>query len=84
MNWFLSVKLIKIFLTLQQTLNLHKKMIKATGSGTGIRDINLLESALAQVLATFDVQELYPTLEEKAALIAYSIVNKVDLVKRIF
>lgn len=64
-----------IFLTLQQTLNLHEKMLKTTGGGTGIRDIKLLESALAQALATFDDQELYPTLEEKASRIAYSIVN---------
>lgn len=64
-----------IFLTLQQTLNLHEKMLKTTGGGTGIRDIKLLESALAQALATFDGQELYPTLEEKASRIAYSIVN---------
>ncbi len=61
------------FLLLFQILELHRQIISQSGGSLGIRDIGALESALAQPKMTFDKKELYPTLEEKAAALAFSL-----------
>jgi death-on-curing protein len=40
-----------------------------------LRDLNGLESALAQPKATFEGRDLYPTLHEKAAALGFSLVR---------
>ncbi len=65
---------------------LYKLMIEATGGSFGIRDENLLDSALNGVFQTFDGEELYPTKEEKGAMLGYSLISNhafVDGNKRI-
>jgi death on curing protein len=59
----------------EQVLSLHRKMISKTGGDDGIRDKNLLDSALSNAYATFDGIELYQKVEEKCASICFSIVN---------
>lgn len=61
------------FLSLFQILELHRQIIAQSGGSLGIRDIGALESALAQPKMTFDKKELYPTIEEKAAALAFSL-----------
>lgn len=61
-------------LTLFQILELHQNLIAESGGASGIRDFGALESALAQPEMTFGGQDLYPTLAEKAAALAYSLV----------
>jgi len=70
----------------EQVKRLHTKMAEATGGPDGIRDESLLESALSAPFQTFDGVELYPTVIEKIARIAYSLVRNhpfVDGNKRI-
>jgi death on curing protein len=43
------------------------------GSG-GIRDLNVLESALAQLRQSFGGNDLYPDLPSKAATLCFSLV----------
>ena len=62
-------------ITVNQALNLHKKMVEATGGGEGLRDIDLLESALYNAFATFDGEELYKTIEEKCSNICFGIIS---------
>lgn len=65
---------------------LHQLMAEATGGSVGLRDEGLLDSALESAFATFDGMELYPSKEEKAAKLAYSLVSNhafVDGNKRI-
>lgn len=65
---------------------LHQLMAEATGGSVGIRDEGLLESALESAFATFDGTELFPTKEEKAAKLGYSLISNhafVDGNKRI-
>lgn len=65
---------------------LHQIMAEATGGSVGVRDEALLESALESCFATFDGVELYPTKEEKAAKLGFSLVSNhafVDGNKRI-
>jgi len=63
------------YLTLKEAFELHRRIIELTGGSTGIRDIGLLESALAQPRMTFDEEDLYSTLVEKASALCFSVVN---------
>ena len=40
-----------------------------------MRDLRLLESAVAQPRATFDGNDLYPSVEEKAAALGFSLIR---------
>ncbi len=74
------------YLTLGEILALHRAVIERTGGGTGLRDLALLESAVAQPRATFDGVDLQPTLQDKAAALCTSLVQNhpfVDGNKRI-
>jgi death on curing protein len=62
------------YLTLAEVLELHCRIIEQSGGALGIRDIGMLESAIAQPRMTFGGDELYPNLLEKAAAIGFSIV----------
>ena len=70
----------------EKILLLHQVMAQATGGDVGVRDEALLESAIENIYATFDGVELYPTKEEKAARLGYSLISNhafVDGNKRI-
>ena len=65
---------------------LHQLMAEATGGSVGVRDEGLLDSAIEGAFATFDGAELYPSKEEKAAKLGYSLISNhafVDGNKRI-
>lgn len=61
------------FLTLEDVLEIHADQIKRYGGKNGIRDQNLLLSALAQPLSTFDGQYLHRTFYDKAAAYLFHI-----------
>ena len=70
----------------EKVLLLHQLMAEATGGDVGVRDEGLLESAIETIYSTFDGVELYPTKEEKAAKLGYSLISNhafVDGNKRI-
>lgn len=70
----------------EKVLLLHKLITDETGGDPNIRDIELLDSALESAFQTFDGVELYPTKQEKAARIGYSLISNhafVDGNKRI-
>ena len=58
-----------------QILRLHKNLIDKFGGINGIRDENLLDSAIFSPFQTFGGQDLYPTLVEKAARLGYGLVK---------
>jgi death on curing protein len=62
------------FLTLIEVLALHRRVIEQSGGTFGIRDMGLLESAIAQPQITFGGEELYPSLLEKSAALGFSII----------
>ncbi|WP_204140154.1 type II toxin-antitoxin system death-on-curing family toxin [Halomicronema sp. CCY15110] len=62
------------YLTLIEVLELHRKILEQSGGALGIRDMGLLESAIAQPRMTFDAEDLYPSLLEKAAALGFSII----------
>ena len=61
------------YLSLFQVIKLHHEIIAQSGGSQGIRDVGLLESALAQPKMTFDKKELHQTLIEKASSLAFSL-----------
>ena len=61
-------------LTLAEVLELHRTVMERWGGAGGIRDINALESALAQPRQSFGGQDLYPDLATKAAALCFSLV----------
>lgn len=58
-----------------QALEIHAILIERFGGSSGIRDRDLLNSALNRPYQTFDGKELYPTTQEKAAAMLESIVK---------
>ena len=63
------------FLTVDEITRLHTRLIKQTGGIDGLRDTGGLESAVHQPQASFGGEDLYPTLEEKAAALGFSLIN---------
>lgn len=64
-----------IKLTKEQILLLHSELIKITGGIDGIRDIALLESALESLFQSYAGEELYPSIQAKAARLCYGLVK---------
>ena len=63
------------YLTPEQVLFIHSRLVTETGGSHGLRDLTLLESAVAGPRATFDSKELYPDLFTKAAALMDSLIN---------
>ena len=75
-----------ITLTVSEILRLHQKLLDATGGLSGTRDLVLLESAVYSANQVFGEEEAYPTVEQRAARLAYAITQNhpfVDGNKRI-
>ncbi len=64
-----------ILLTVDEIIYLHSKLVARTGGIDGLRDKGLLESAVFSALGGFGDEEAYPSVEEKAARLMYSIIN---------
>jgi death-on-curing protein len=62
------------YLTLGEVVELHQRLLAMTGGASGIRDLGLLESALAQPKASFGGVDLHPTVVDKAAALGFSLV----------
>lgn len=70
----------------EKVLLLHKYLTEETGGDENLRDIGLLDSALESAFQSFGGKDLYPSKEEKAARIGYSLISNhafVDGNKRI-
>ncbi len=62
-------------LSKEQLLLLHSQLIEEFGGSDGVRDYNLLESALESPFQSFSGEELYPTLQAKAARLGYGLIK---------
>ena len=63
------------YLTAEQVLFIHARLIAETGGEHGVLDIGLLQSAVARPQASFDGQDLYPGLFSKAAALLESLIG---------
>ena len=62
-------------LSKEQVLLLHTQLIEEFGRTDGIRDYNLLNSALETPFQSFAGEELYPTIQAKAARLGYGLIK---------
>ena len=69
-----------IRLSKEQVILLHKRLIEATGGREGIRDEGMLDSALANPFQSFGGEELYPSVQAKAAQLCFGIVKNHPMV----
>jgi death-on-curing protein len=63
------------FLTLDDVLSLHADQIARYGGSPLVRDVGLLESAVATPTATFGGELLHGSLEEQAAAYLFHLVK---------
>lgn len=62
------------FLTIEQVLHLHDATIEKFGGLKGIRDLNLLASAIEMPKAAMFGEDQHPTLYDKASAYLFHIV----------
>ena len=62
-------------LSKEQILMLHSQLIEQTGGSDGVRDYNLLESAIVTPFQSFGEDELFPTIQAKAARLGYGLIK---------
>ena len=64
-----------VFLTLDEVLALHADQIAHDGGRPGVRDLGLLESALAMPRTTFGRAYVHPSLPEMAAAYLFHLAG---------
>jgi len=62
-------------ISLSQVLLIHGRLIIDSGGTDGLRDVGLLESAMAAPYQEFAGVSNYPSCEEKAARLGFGIIN---------
>ncbi|GLG05961.1 type II toxin-antitoxin system death-on-curing family toxin [Sellimonas catena] len=75
-----------IRLSKSQILLIHDQLITETGGSSGLLDEGLLDSALNAPFQTFGEEDVYPSLQQKAARLCFGLVKNhpfVDGNKRI-
>ena len=75
-----------IRLSKPQILLLHEQLIAETGGSSALRDEGMLDSALNAPFQTFGEEDVYPSLQQKAARLCFGLVKNhpfVDGNKRI-
>ena len=75
-----------IRLSKSQVLLIHDQLISETGGSSGLRDEGMLDSALNAPFQTFSGEDVYPSLQQKAARLCFGLVKNhpfVDGNKRI-
>ena len=63
------------YLTSAEVLLIHARLIQRTGGVSGVRDVGLMESAVARPQATSGQNDLYPDVWSKAAALMHSLIK---------
>ena len=64
-----------IYLSPEQLLFLHARLVDETGGSHGVRDLNMLLSALGRPQASYDNRDLYPDIYTKVAALMDSFID---------
>lgn len=64
-----------IRLSKSQVLLIHDQLISETGGLSGLRDEGMLDSALNAPFQTFGGEDVYPSLQQKAARLCFGLVK---------
>lgn len=62
------------YLTPHKVLFIHDQVVKRTGGSHGVRDVGLVESAVYRSQTTFDGNDLYVGVFDKAAALLHSLL----------
>lgn len=62
------------YLTTHEVILIHERILEKFGGAGGLRDWNLLDSAVQRPRVAFGGKELYPDLFTKAAALGHSLV----------
>lgn len=62
------------YLTPENIIQIHFEIIEETGGSHGLRDLNLLKSAVERPKAAFGGKDLYPNISLKGASLAHSLL----------
>jgi len=63
------------FITVSRVLFIHDQMVKRFGGSHGVRDMGLVESAVARPQATFGGEYLYQSIFDKGAALLQSLLK---------
>ena len=63
------------YLSAEQVLFIHSRLVDTTGGAHGIRDIGLLQSSVERPKASFEGKDLYPDVFHKAAALMESLIR---------
>jgi death-on-curing protein len=64
-----------VYLAKAQILHVHERLIERFGGPSGLRSEGALESAIARPQATFEGEDLHPSLAAKASALFHSLVT---------
>lgn len=64
-----------IRLNRSHVIMMHEQLIKETGGSSGVRDEGMLDSAIETIYQTFGGEELYPSVQAKAARLGYGLIK---------
>ena len=64
-----------IYLSPEQLLFLHARLVDETGGSHGVRDLNMLLSALGRPQAGYDNRDLFPDISTNAAALMDSLIR---------
>lgn len=64
-----------IRLNRSHVIMMHEQLIKETGGSSGVRDEGMLDSAIETIYQTFGGEELYPSVQVKAARLGYGLIK---------
>ena len=59
----------------RQVLQMHEQLLEQTGGMSGIRDEGLLQSALEAPFQSFGGEDIYPSIQQKAAHLGYGLIK---------
>ena len=62
-------------LSKEQIIRLHTSLIAETGGLDGVRDDNLLDSAVESPFQSFDGIDLYPSIQQKGARLGFLLIK---------
>lgn len=63
------------YLTPEQVLFIHSRLVQETGGAHGVRDLSMLLSALGRPQVTFEGNDLYSNIYSKAAALMDSLIR---------
>ena len=62
-------------ITVEDIMNIHSQAIDMYGGLDGVRDYGAIDSVIQGIYLTFDEEELYPTVVDKASFLAYGLIK---------